>query len=132
MIRHFSLIERARELPTPSIDFSGRWQDGLGSVMNLTVKDRILSGTYRAAFYRDNNYEDFDLRGFVRGDLISFAVDFGRHGSLSSFAGQHLSPSGTSVIKMVWLLTENVVDADNGSELVGAVLTGSSEFRRQL
>ena len=74
--------------------------------------------------------EEFDLVGFASGDLISFTVDFGKYGSLTSWCGQHTDSGTGAIIKTMWLLAKNVPDELEPANLWGAVLTGSDNFTR--
>lgn len=121
MIRHYTASQ---------VDFSGLWQDENGSFMDLSVQGDKLKGTYRAIFKKNGHYEDFPLVGFRHGALITFAVSFGRHNSLSSFTGQHHTEHGVETIETVWMLTEKKTRAKGDGSPVGEVLTGSTEFRR--
>ena len=127
MIRHFSSVEVSDTRLFPPLDFSGVWKDANGSMLTLGMNGTELAGIYTADFHRNGTLEDFPLVGHAGGDMVSFSVNFASHGALAAFVGQ--LQESPRFIKAVWMLTETVIDANNGSEIVGAVLTGSSEFR---
>ncbi|WP_064118310.1 avidin/streptavidin family protein [Pseudomonas fluorescens] len=132
MLRHFSTISTPVETAVPAVDFNGKWRNELHSEMELRVDAATgkVIGTYRTGVGTPNPTEDFDLVGFAAGDLLSFTVNFGKYGSLTSWSGQHTSSGVKDIIKTMWLLAENVKDADEPDKLWGAMLTGADTFHR--
>jgi hypothetical protein len=131
MLRYFSTIKAAAGAPAPSIDFNGKWRNELKSEMNLTVDAQgNVSGKFKTGVGEPSPTEEFDLVGFASGDLLSFTVNFGSYGSLTSWAGQHTIEDGIEVIKTLWLLARNVKDEDESANLWGAVLVGYDNFQR--
>ncbi len=132
MLSHFSRIKIKKGIPAPSIDFNGRWRNELCSEMQLNVDEEgNVSGKYKTAVGNPDPGEEFDLVGFASGDLLSFTVNFGSYGSLTSWAGQHTIENNEEVIKTLWLLARNVQDPDEAFNLWGAVLAGYDNFQRQ-
>jgi len=131
MLEHFSTIKAAKGAPAPTVNFNGKWRNELHSVMDLVV-DAVgaVTGTYRTGVGSPSPTEEFDLVGFASGDLISFTVNFGEYGSLTSWVGQHTTEGGGERIKTMWHLAKNVEDANEPASLWGAVLTGADTFRR--
>lgn len=131
MIRHFSSIKSAVGASTPTVNFNGRWRNELHSEMYLKVDAKgTVTGKYRTGVGTPAPSEEFDLVGFAIGDLLSFTVNFGMYGSLTSWSGQHTDENGTEIIKTMWLLARNVKDPDEPKNLWGAVLTGYDNFQR--
>lgn len=131
MLRHFSTISSPTNAPVPSINFAGKWRNDLNSEMDLAVDAQgNVTGKYKTGVGSPNPTEEFDLVGFATGDLLSFTVNFGTYGSLTSWAGQHTSVGGVEIIKSMWLLARNIDDANEPGKLWGAVLTGADNFRR--
>jgi hypothetical protein len=132
MIHTLSAIATPVDAPKPDVNFNGAWVNELGSKMNLSVtEDGKVYGIYQTAVGAPGNWEEFDLVGFASGDLISFTVNFGKYGSLTSWCGQHTDdPHGGAMIKTMWILAENVPDPQEPKNLWGAVLTGSNTFTR--
>jgi hypothetical protein len=129
MLKYFSIIKSAMGAPAPTVDFNGKWRNELHSEMNLTVDAQgNVTGKYKTGVGTPAPSEEFDLVGFASGDLLSFTVNFGTYGSLTSWSGQHTNERGTDVIKTMWLLTRNVKDSDEPANLWGAVLTGYDNF----
>lgn len=131
MLQHFSGIKKASGAPAPVIDFNGTWRNELGSEMQLAV-DALgaVTGLYRTGVGAPGAVEEFPLVGFATEDLLSFTVNFGIYGSLTSWAGQHTVEAGAEVVKTLWLLAKNVKDPDEPANLWGATLTGYNNFRR--
>ncbi|MEO8362342.1 MAG: avidin/streptavidin family protein [Vicinamibacteria bacterium] len=132
MLKHFVAATRATGAPAPVVDFNGLWKNQLSSEMDLAVDARgNVTGVYRTGVGAPAPAEEFDLVGFATGDLLSFTVNFGKYGTLTSWCGQHtLDTGGTPRIKTMWLLARNVEDADEPTNLWGAVLTGADTFSR--
>lgn len=115
-----------------SVNFNGRWINELGSTMVLSVSNTgAITGKYKTAVGSPTANEEFDVVGFASGDLITFSANFGRYGSLTSWAGQLTEDAnGSAVIKTLWLLTENVPDAEEPDKLWGSILAGANNFTR--
>ena len=117
--------------PPPSVDFAGVWENGLGSEMEIAVNVNQITGVYRTNVGAPTPSEEFDLVGFVTGDIITFTVNFGKYGSLTAWAGQHTEVSaGVFEIKTLWHLAKNVPDANEPEELWSAILAGANSFKR--
>jgi hypothetical protein len=131
MLKYFSTIKSVAGAPAPSVDFNGKWRNELHSEMNLKVDTKgNVSGKFKTGVGVPSPDEEFDLAGFASVDLLSFTVNFGKYGSLTSWAGQHTIEDGTEVIKTLWLLARNVKDQDESADLWGAILTGYDNFQR--
>ncbi len=132
MIHTLSAIATPVDAPKPDVNFNGVWVNELTSKMNLSVSaDGKVTGIYQTAVGSPGNWEEFDLVGFASGDLLSFTVNFGKYGSLTSWCGQHTDGAhGGAMIKTMWILAENVPDPQEPKNLWGAVLTGSNTFTR--
>ena len=131
MLKNFSTITSTKAAPTPKVNFNGKWRNELHSEMDLVVDTAgSVTGTYRTGVGSPSPVEEFDLVGFASADLLSFTVNFGQYGSLTSWAGQHTVQGGAERIKTMWLLAKNVEDANEPASLWGAVLTGADTFRR--
>src|SRR5205814_2367998 len=98
MIRHFSSISRPVSASPPSVNFDGTWKNELTSDMTIKVTAGRVTGKYRTGVGSPSPTEEFDLVGFASGDQISFTVNFGKYGSLTSWVGQHTIEGGAEVI----------------------------------
>ncbi len=116
-----------------SPNFSGKWRNRLDSEMELTVHiDGDVIGKYRTGVGKPKPTEEFDLKGFVSGDLIVFCVNFGKYASLTSWAGQHtLDDKGDEIIYTLWHLAKNISDVDEPDKLWSGMLTGANEYKRE-
>lgn len=131
MIKYFSHIKSSTEAPVPNVNFNGKWRNDLKSDMDLKVDaSGSVRGIYRTGVGDPGPAEEFDLVGFASGDLLSFTVNFGKYGSLTSWVGQHTTEGGGERIKTLWLLARNVSDTEEPTKLWGAVMTGADTFRR--
>jgi len=130
MIKHFSSVSKLGSVPAPSVNFDGTWKNQLKSEMAIKVDGGKVTGRYRAGVGTPRAAEEFDLVGFASGDQISFTVNFGKYGTLTSWVGQLTTEAGTEIIKTMWILSENVPDPEEPKKLWGSVLTGSANFVR--
>ena len=90
------ILEQATEKPEPkpTSQFAGRWQNRLGSSLELSVDGAELTGTFRSGVGVWNPATGFRVRGFVEGDAISFCVDFGARGSVAAWSGHFVEDEG--------------------------------------
>jgi hypothetical protein len=129
MLKYFSAIKTPTEAPIPTVNFNGKWRNELKSEMELNVDATgSVTGTYKTGVGSADPEEQFDLVGFASGDMLSFTVNFGKRGSLTSWVGQHTMEDGKERIKTMWLLARNERDEDEPDNLWGAVLTGANTF----
>lgn len=118
--------------PVPSVDFTGTWRNELDSEMDLTVlTNGEVKGTYRTGVGKPTPTEEFPLRGFASGDLLTFTVNFGKYGSLTAWVGQHTVRGKDEVIETLWHLAKNVPDDEEPQKLWGAILAGANRFTKQ-
>ena len=99
--------------------------------MELAVNGNEVTGTYRTNVGAPAPTEEFDIVGFVTGDLITFTVNFGMYGSLTAWAGQHTEPRPNEYeIQTLWHLAKNIADPDEPTGLWAGVLAGANVFTR--
>jgi hypothetical protein len=114
-----------------SVNFSGKWRNQLDSEMEIaTDASGRVTGRYRTNVGSPKPTEEFDLTGFVTGDLIVFCVNFGKYGSATSWAGQHTRDGGSEKIYTLWHLAQNIPDASEETGLWRGVLAGADTFFR--
>ena len=131
MFKPYPLISTTEAL-TPTVDFSGTWQNELQSEMHLNVDQQgHVTGKYKTGIGTPNPSEEVDLVGFASADLLSFTVNFGTHGSLTCWSGQHILEDGVETIKTKWLLTQNLNEV-NSIQFSGNVVSGQDNFYRSL
>lgn len=108
---------------------AGRWQNRLGSTMELTVgDDHEIAGTFRLGAGGADTASSFHLTGFVEGDALAFCVDFGRLGSVASWSGHHVA-DGERLLTL-WHLAQPVRDPSDESDTWRALVAGADEFTR--
>ncbi|MDX7902465.1 avidin/streptavidin family protein [Acinetobacter baumannii] len=132
-----SLLENFARKKSPTggaeeINFLGEWVNELGSTLIIkSANNQQITGEYKTAKGAPTPTESFPLVGFISGDLISFTVNFGIYGSLTSWVGQHTIEKAKEVIKSTWVLAKNIKDEDEDKNIWGSVLTGSNSFTRK-
>ena len=114
----------------PTVVFSGKWKNQLGSVMELQTTGNQVTGKYHTAVGAPTNIELFDIIGVVNGDLISIVVDWGKYGSITAWVGEQTADvgGGNERIVTMWHLVKNISEDDEKSSLWGAFLDGSDIF----
>jgi len=125
-------LQTAEVGAVPSVvNFSGKWRNQLGSEMELAtdVSGRV-TGRYRTNVGSPQPAEEFDLTGFVTGDLIVFCVNFGKYGSATSWAGQHTREAGGERLHTLWHLAQNIPDVNEPTGLWRGILAGADTFFR--
>lgn len=130
MIRHLFDFECRLPVPDAAVDFSGLWRDDNGSELELTVDGVAICGVYRTRLTGKQSLDAFPLVGFGKHDILSLTVDFGADGSLAAWVGQYALRGKRECLKTAWLLSEEVIDPNDGGYLHGTVLSGTSEFQR--
>lgn len=131
--RHLSEgVGRTSSTGINSVDFDGKWKNRLDSEMEITVNTNgDIIGKYRTGVGSPSPTEEFDLKGFASGDLLVFCVNFGKYGSLASWAGQHTKDdNGNEVIYTLWHLAKDIKDEDEPDDLWEGILAGANEYRR--
>src|SRR5205085_54806 len=117
-------------------DFSGKWYNQLGSSMNLKIANGVVSGTYSTAVGAPDPKDEFEIRGIVADDLISFIVGWRNqtvdYRSMTAWVGQLTKDDDavTDRLETLWHLAKNIPDADEPAMLWGTVRTGADRFRR--
>ncbi len=122
---------QAKDAP-PVPDFSGAWENDMGSLATFTVKDGEVRGTYQTNVGQPDKSQSFPLVGMVQDDQITFTVNFKGYGSMTAWVGQMvLDENGTLYIRTLWHLTKDIEDAKETDDIWGSIRTGASEFRRR-
>lgn len=131
LLKHLIQGFHSKPGPVPTVDFTGKWKNNLGSEMELeALTNGRVKGIYRTGVGQPAPTEEFELVGFASGDLLSFTVNFGKYGSLTAWAGQHTVENKVERIYTLWHLARNVKDAEEPKELWGAILAGANTFER--
>lgn len=109
--------------------FDGIWENDRGSQVTFTVKDGMLSGYYQTNVGQPDKSQKFDLTGYVQNDQITFTVNFGKYGSMTSWTGQMSKDEAGDYIRTLWHLTRDVPDAEEDKDLWKSITAGASTFR---
>ena len=109
--------------------FDGTWENDRGSEVNFSVNDGKVSGLYQTNVGQPDKNQEFPLTGFVQGDQITFTVNFGKYGSMTSWTGQLTADDTGPYIRTLWHLTRNVPDAEEDADLWKSITAGASNFR---
>jgi avidin family protein len=114
------------------VNFSGAWQNQHASVMQLSVEaDGRVTGTFATGVGCPTPAEHFPVVGFVCGDLITFAVSFGTHRSMTAWVGQHTVEGGVERIDTLWHMVVDIEDAEEAAWLWSGVRSGADTFVRE-
>lgn len=112
--------------------WQGTWHNQYGSEIQLEVDEggRVHGLMTVGGPGGRGELQSFPLVGFARGDLIAFTVDFGRHGSLTSWVG-HLvvEPGEAPRIESMWHMGVLVPHPERNEERWKSTWTGADEFR---
>jgi hypothetical protein len=108
---------------------NGTWHNQHGSQLDLeTGPDGRLHGRMTVGDGKART-EAFPLVGFVRGDLVAFTVDFGRHGSLTSWIGHvHDSDGQRPRLETLWHMATRVPHPEDPSQRWKSTWSGADEF----
>ncbi len=110
----------------------GRWQNRLGSVMELEAEPgaQALRGTFRSGVGSPHPDRVYALAGYAIGDAFAFAVDFSPHGSVGAWSGHHVADERGERLVSLWHLARPVQSAAGDGDVWGAILAGADEFHR--
>jgi hypothetical protein len=115
-------------IPSP-VNFSGDWKNQYGSRMTLVLNGNTISGDYWSAVSGGGSPVSGPIRGFVAGDLISFAVLW-PNGSMTTWVGQMVDDASDPRLKTLWHLVMNVEDDNEATEIWASIFAGADEFIR--
>jgi hypothetical protein len=126
MQHHESALMLAKSGTGALIDFSGVWNNELGSQMDLVQNANALEGIYTSKVSSAGTTTKGVLKGFVDGDLISVIVHWNDFQAITSWVGQCVPRSSNQTIKTLWQMTKQV---DAGDEWA-SINAGSDIFTR--
>ncbi len=122
-------VEETERRPMSGV--SGRWCNRLGSILDLAVAaDHRIHGSFRTRVGGPMVAADFPVAGFAEGDAVSFCVDFGRRGSVASWAGHHVSDEHGERLVTLWHLAQPVRNPHSELDVWRALMAGADEFTR--
>ncbi|MCA9800373.1 MAG: hypothetical protein KC777_00220 [Cyanobacteria bacterium HKST-UBA02] len=114
-----------------SVNFLGLWRNQHGSEVYLAaVENGLLTGTFKTGVGAHDPDEEFALTGFISDDLISFSVNFGKYGCLTSWSGQHTGGLDGPRIETMWHLARAIPEKLEARHLWAGFWTGADTFKR--
>ena len=117
----------------PTVDFSGRWKNQRGSIVELhqDASSGALTGHY-TTYVGGPGGRPFTrtVVGQARGDQVTFYVDWSPY-SMTGWVGQLLSAyGGDESLDTMWVNTVNVPNADEPADGWSGVRNGGDRFVR--
>ncbi len=111
---------------------TGTWHNQNGSELDLVVSpDGRISGRFRSATgLAARGAAECEVTGYVAGDLVTFAANFGEHDSLTAWTGHLVVEGGETRIQTQWHMTVAVPGKPDERELWKGIWTGADTFRR--
>lgn len=109
---HGHALARSSAGTGTTYDFSGTWENELGSGMVLTQANDVLSGTYQSAVSGGGGSTTGDLQGYVDGDLISVIVHWRDFQAITAWVGQLVPNAQPDQILTLWQMTNQVAQGD--------------------
>lgn len=119
-------------LPPPrnvAADLAGTWHNEHGSELDLVIDGKRLTGRFRSGTGLAQGRTESELIGFASGNLVAFTVDFGAHGSLTSWVGHLVVEDGVPRIHASWNMCVEL-PREEAKELWRGVWTGADVFER--
>jgi hypothetical protein len=110
-------------------EWNGVWHNQYGSEIVLEQgADGRLTG--RLVVEKRGKSETFALTGVAHGELVSFSVDWGKHGAVTAWVGHMLPGADGPVIEAMWHMAVHVPHPERSEERWRSVWTGADSFRR--
>jgi hypothetical protein len=114
------------------IDFSGHWENELGSTMELQIRGSSVTVTYTTAVSSNNTTITKPLVGTVTDDLISFTVNWGT--SITAWTGHGVyekqGQKNIPKILTLWQMVVAVPDETDPQQQWQTVYSGADSFRQ--
>jgi len=107
---------------------TGIWQNENGSLLDIKIKNNLLSGKYKTNSENLLLQKYYPIKGYTNNNLISFCVDWEDNQSMTSWSGKYVEDK--EIIKCHWHLVRNYSDIKNNkkSNLWESFLTGVDIF----
>jgi avidin family protein len=124
-----SVFAAVHETSRTNYDFSGRWKNELGSILDIRVRDGVITGTYVSAVSAGGGpTPPFPVTGTVTEDLLVFTVNWG--GLITTWCGHHVDADGSAQILTLWYLVKAVPDETNPANQWKMIEAGADSFMR--
>jgi hypothetical protein len=113
-------------------EIAGRWFNQHGSEIALGISpEGKVTGTFSGRPGVGEEPERFELLGFATEELVAFSVNFGRHGSITSWVGHLVARPEEEELQLLWHMTVRVPGAGRGAERWRGIWSGADVFRRR-
>lgn len=117
--------------------YLGRWRNQHGSELNIVdievdPSGYELRGTFKTGVGAHDPEEEFPVWGFLSKKLITFSVNFSRHGCLTAWTGQYRDDGKEPVLETLWHLTRELPEkgGDEKDRVWTGIWTGADTFCR--
>ena len=125
----YSIFRKARVHSKAPFEFSGRWRNELKSILDIKVRDGVVSGTYVSKVSDGGGPTPaFKVSGTVTEDLIVFTVNWS--GLITTWCGHHVDTDGSPQILTMWYLVRTVKDDIDPANQWKMIEAGSDSFLR--
>jgi hypothetical protein len=122
--------------PQQKADFSGKWKNEYGSVMELQISGSDVRGTYTSLVSDTGAPISGSIIGYQAGSVISFTVLWPSNPArITAWVGQLVTDERSHAnegerLETLWQMIVNVADAQNPESLWTTIHAGSDHFRR--
>ncbi|MFO1102671.1 MAG: avidin/streptavidin family protein [Methylocystis sp.] len=110
-------LARAARGTGAAVDFTGKWQNELGSIATIAQTGDVIAGQYVSAVSEGGTSTTGVLSGFVDGDLISFVVHWDQFQAITAWVGQLDPKASTQTINTLWQMTSQVPPGDEWASI---------------
>lgn len=122
--------------PKRQVDFSGRWKNEFGSIMDIHVAGATVTGTYTSMVSSAGGAIRGPIIGTTTGDIISFTVLWpSEPAKITAWVGQLVVTAGSSSsqterLETLWQMIVNEPDAQDPDSLWTTIHAGADHFWR--
>ncbi len=119
--------------PNKTFDFSGRWANNHGAVLELQVNGHDLTGMYYGSNkgFAHAGESNAEVKGSVVGDLIAFMVLWEKSGSITQWCGQILgAETPHAKLVLMWRLITELPEPEEPRYFWMSTFAGTDDFTR--
>lgn len=119
--------------PHETFDFSGKWHNKHGAVLDLKVSGSDLTGAYADSGkgFAHAGESTATVKGSVTGDLIGFMVLWEKSGSITQWCGQILGGDMPQAkLVLMWRLITELPEPEEPRYFWMSTFAGTDEFTR--
>ena len=126
------LESRIAKVALEGKEILGSWVNQHGSLLNIYLTDGDkLTGTFRSGVGAHDRDEEFNATGMVSDRMITFSVNFEKHGCLTSWMGHYTNIDGDESIDSMWHLARIIPEGNEKNILWSGIWTGADRFIRR-